>query len=170
MKSHRKITVVIFLFSLFAGTFFLTFQHLPTKTQGQLCTLTECSVYSMEFIDAYYLDADNDGYADDTRFYVLCYFCQDVFVGRLSKVNCEFEIILPSGTTYSYKGFMLIYSKPKVIVQFDVYNTISESGWYTINFYSTVQVKNILYDCFCSTTFDPPTGHGEGGGTPTISL
>jgi len=170
MKNRSKAVTLVFLLILLTGTILLTANSPFASSKAQLCSKTDHKVYSMEFISAEYLDADNDGLSDDTRFFVKCHFSQDVFSGKTTKINCFFEIILPSGYTYEYEGFMLLNSYPIVIVQFDVYNTVSECGWYTINFYSTVQVKNSVYVCFCTTTFDPPTGHGEGGGTPTIEL
>ena len=57
------------------------------------------------------------------------------------------------------------------VIQFDVYNTVTEPGWYTINFHSSVRVYNLKYTCYCTTIFDPPeTAKPEGGGAPGISL
>jgi hypothetical protein len=127
------------------------------------------NVYEMSFVHAEYLDADGDGYEDDTRFSVYTYFNPEFFDGSLIRLDCNFEIILPSNKTFYFHGFIRMYSVSSTI-QIDAYNTVTEPGWYTINFSSSVKIYNIKYTCFCSIIFDPPTGQGEGGGIPTIGL
>ncbi|MHA1461927.1 MAG: hypothetical protein ACTSQ0_02545 [Candidatus Heimdallarchaeota archaeon] len=125
-------------------------------------------VYNMSFIHAEYLDADEDGVEDDTRFLVDVYFNPLYFDGSLIRLDCYFEIILPSGITFAYRGFIKLASD-SCIIQFDVYNTVTEPGWYTINFDSSVKIQMIKYTCFCTTIFDPPT-EAPGGGGPTIDF
>ena len=126
-------------------------------------------VFELSFISAEYLDADRDGFEDDTRFYVDVFFNPEYFDGSLTKMDCEFEIILPSETTFSYFGFIKLYSKD-CIIQFDVYNTVTEPGWYTINFDAFVKIRMTKYHSFDTIIFDPPTGTGEGGGSPSFGL
>ena len=125
-------------------------------------------VYNMSFIHAEYLDADEDGIEDDTRFLVDVHFNPLYFDGSLIRLDCYFEIILPSNTTFAYRGFIKLASD-SCIIQFDVYNTVTEPGWYTINFDSSVKIQMIKYTCFCTTIFDPPTETPAGGG-PTIGF
>jgi hypothetical protein len=158
-KIKIGIFICLFLISVFSSSF--TIQAMPR-------TLTDSQVYSMEFLSAEYLDADEDGSADDTRFFVDIYF-GPIFDGRNIKLNCLFDIILPSGKTLSYSGFIIL-SPVSCVIQFDVFDTVTEPGWYTINFHSNIQYRGYSYHSFCSTIFDPPTGHGEGGGTPTIGI
>ncbi|MHA1126015.1 MAG: hypothetical protein ACTSSB_07500 [Candidatus Heimdallarchaeota archaeon] len=127
------------------------------------------SVYEMSFVHAEYLDADGDGLEDDTRFSVYTYFNPEFFDGSIIRLDCNFEIILPSGITFYYHGFIRMNSV-SCTIQIDAFNTVSEPGWYTINFSSYVKIYNVKFTCFCTTIFDPPTGHPEGGGTPTIGL
>jgi hypothetical protein len=149
---------------------FLTLIILPTTvTTIKGYNTRNLAVYEMSFIHAEYLDADLDGVEDDTRFSVDVYFNPEFFDGSLVKLDCLFEIILPSGLTYTFKGYIRLNSI-SCIIQFDVYNTVTEPGWYTINFYSSVRLFNIRYTCFCTTIFDPPTGTGEGAGSPSIGL
>jgi hypothetical protein len=129
----------------------------------------DSSTYSMEFISAEYLDADNDGNADDTRFFVDVFFSENIFDGSRVKLDCDFEIILPSNTTYYYTGFIHL-GATSCVIQFDCYDTVTEPGWYTINFHSSVRQRMNVYYSFCTIIFDPPTGHGEGGGSPSISI
>lgn len=126
------------------------------------------AVYEMSFVHAEYLDADGDGLEDDTRFSVYTYLNQEIFDGSLIRLDCNFEIILPSNKTFYYHGYIRLYSV-SCTIQFDVYDTVSEPGWYTINFSSSVRLFNVKYTCFCTTIFDPPTGT-EGGAGPTIGL
>ncbi len=150
---------------------FFTLLILPTTiTTSKAYSIRNPAVYEMTFIHAEYLDADLDGLEDDTRFSVDVYFNKDYFDGSIIRLDCLFEIILPSELTYTFKGYIRLEST-SCIIQFDVYNTVTESGWYTINFYSYVRIYNIKYTCFCTTIFDPPTGTGEGDGAgPTIGL
>jgi len=99
---------------------------------------------------------------------VYVFFNPLYFDGSLIHLDCYFEIILPSNTTYAYKGYIRLPSE-SCIIQFDVYNTVTEPGWYTINFESSVKIKMIKYTCFCTTIFDPPT-EAPGGGGPTIGF
>ncbi len=160
MKLDRKIIGVILL---------VLFTFLPTSlTNTQGLQTRDLAVYEMSFIHAEYLDADMDGYEDDTRFSVNVYFNPDIFDGSEIRLDCLFEIILPSNTTYTFKGYIRLDSVSCVIL-FDVYNTVTEPGWYTINFYSYVKIQSIKYTSFCTIIFDPPTGIG-GGGAPTVGL
>ncbi|MHA1212013.1 MAG: hypothetical protein ACTSSH_06095 [Candidatus Heimdallarchaeota archaeon] len=128
------------------------------------------AVYEMTFLHAEYLDADMDGLEDDTRFSVLVFFNPEFFDGSVVKLDCLFEIILPSNATFTFKGYIRLESLD-CIIQFDVYNTVTEPGWYTINFSSSVRLFNIRYTCYCTIIFDPPTGGGEGdGGGPEVFL
>jgi len=127
------------------------------------------SVYEMSFVHAEYLDADGDGFEDDTRFSVYTYFNPEFFDGSLIRLDCNFEIILPSNASFAFHGYIRLYSVSGTI-QINAYNTVIEPGWYTINFSSSVKMYNIKYTCFCTIIFDPPTGHPVGGGTPTIGL
>ncbi|MBN1329938.1 MAG: hypothetical protein JXA54_10740 [Candidatus Heimdallarchaeota archaeon] len=160
MKLDKK-TVSIILVILFT--------FLPTSlTNTQGLQTRDYTVYEMSFIHAEYLDADLDGYEDDTRFLVDIYLNPDIFDGSEIRLDCLFEIILPSNTTYTFKGYIR-FNSVSCIIQFDVYNTVTEPGWYTINFYSYVKVQMTKYTSFCTTIFDPPTGIG-GGGAPTVGL
>ncbi|NHJ48998.1 MAG: hypothetical protein FK733_14525 [Asgard group archaeon] len=138
-------------------------------TNAQAYNTRDFGIYEMTFTHAEYLDADLDGSEDDTRFSVYVYFNPEFFDGSIVKLDCLFEIILPSGITHTFKGYIRLESR-SCTIQFDVYNTVTEPGWYTINFYSSVRIFNLRYTCFCTTIFDPPTGTGEGGGTPTIGF
>ncbi|HUU79737.1 MAG TPA: hypothetical protein VMX55_15465 [candidate division Zixibacteria bacterium] len=127
------------------------------------------SVFEISFISAEYLDADLDGFEDDTRFFVDVDFNPSYFDGTLLRMDADFEIILPSGTTFAFIGFIRLESRD-CIIQFDVYNTVTEPGWYTINFNAYVKIRMTKYHSFDTIIFDPPTGTGEGGGSPTIGL
>lgn len=142
---------------------------ISTTNISAFLIIDDDSIYNMEFISAEYLDADSDGHSDDTRFLVDVYFNPAVFDGSYVKLDCDFEIILPSNTTYYYTGFIRLQSV-SCQIQFDCYDTVTESGWYTINFDSFVRLKKNVYHSFCSIVFDPPTGHGEGGGSPSIDI
>ncbi|HUT79941.1 MAG TPA: hypothetical protein VMZ29_01965 [Candidatus Bathyarchaeia archaeon] len=160
MKLDKK-TISILLLILF------TFLPLSlTNTQG--LQTRDVAVYEMSFIHAEYLDADLDGYEDDTRFSVYVYFNPDIFDESDIRLDCLFEIILPSNTTFTFKGYIRLNSV-SCIIQFDVYNTVTEPGWYTINFYSYVKIQMYKFTSFCTIIFDPPTGIG-GGGAPTLEL
>ncbi|MBD3193076.1 MAG: hypothetical protein GF308_20735 [Candidatus Heimdallarchaeota archaeon] len=164
MRKLSKKTIVCFLFLVFS-ILSLTY----SAAQGKVFVVDDESIFKVSFISAEYLDADGDGHSDDTRFDVEVYYNPEVFDGSRIKMDCYFDIILPSNTTYSYFGFVQMYSITS-IVRFDVYDTVTESGWYTINFDAYVKVKMLSYHSFCTTIFDPPTGHGEGGGTPTMDF
>ncbi|NHK32554.1 MAG: hypothetical protein FK730_14470 [Asgard group archaeon] len=159
-KKNLRIIFLLFFTLIILPTTYLTVNALQVRNPA---------VYEMSFIHAEYLDADLDGIEDDTRFSVFVYFDPDYFDGSIKKLDCLFEIIIPSGAMFTFKGYIRLETID-CIIQFDVYNTVSESGWYTINFYSYVRIYNIKYTCFCSTIFDPPTGTPEGGGAPGISL
>ncbi|NHJ85560.1 MAG: hypothetical protein FK734_08865 [Asgard group archaeon] len=150
---------------------FLSLILLPTSIINTNGILEERNpaVYEMSFIHAEYMDADLDGYEDDTRFSVFVDFNTEFFDTTSLRIDCLFEIILPSETTYTFKGYIRL-EPIDCVIRFDVYNTVTESGWYTINFYSSVKLYNVKYTCFCTIIFDPPTGTGEGGGTSSIDL
>ncbi len=158
-KNFLKIVILLLFILIIVPTTVLRLQAYDTRIP---------EVYNMSFIHAEYLDADKDHYEDDTRFLVEVYFNTLYFDGSLIRLDCYFEIILPSGITFAYKGFIKLASK-SCVIQFDVYNTVTEPGWYTINFESSVKIQMIKYTCFCTTIFDPPTGTGGGGG-PTIDI
>jgi len=160
---NKKIKSIIFLVFIFIPI--LIFSSISVNG----VTRSNNDVYEMTFIHAEYLDADGDGNEDDTRFIVDLYFNPNYFDGSVERLDCYFEIILPSGITFAYKGHIHLYSV-SCMIQFDVFDTVSEPGWYTINFSSYIQIQMLKYTCFCTTIFDPPTGHPEGGGTPTIDL
>lgn len=158
-KNFLKIVILLLFTLIIVPTTVLRIQAYDTRIP---------EVYNMSFIHAEYLDADKDHYEDDTRFLVEVYFNSLYFDGSLIRLDCYFEIILPSGITFAYKGFIKLAAK-SCVIQFDVYNTVTEPGWYTINFESSVKIQMIKYTCFCTTIFDPPTGTGGGGG-PTIDI
>ncbi len=158
-KNFLKITILLFFTLIIVPTTVLQIHAYDTRIPD---------VYDMSFIHAEYLDADEDGSEDDTRFLVYVFFNPLYFDGSLIHLDCYFEIILPSNTTYAYKGYIRLPSE-SCIIQFDVYNTVTEPGWYTINFESSVKIKMIKYTCFCTTIFDPPT-EAPGGGGPTIGF
>ncbi|MFW9922988.1 MAG: hypothetical protein ACFFDW_06830 [Candidatus Thorarchaeota archaeon] len=158
----REITI-----SLLIIISILTFSFSIQSVQASNFTRATSLAYSMEFISAEYLDADMDGYEDDTRFFVDVYYDPLFFDSRTIKLYCYIEIITPSGLNYNYSGFIIMESIC-CIIRFDVFNTISEPGWYTINFTSSFQDRGVIYSDFCTTIFDPPTGNP--GGAPTISL
>ncbi|MBY8993616.1 MAG: hypothetical protein KGD59_03630 [Candidatus Heimdallarchaeota archaeon] len=164
MKIHNKkflgIVFLVFFTLLILPTSILSIKGYSTRNPF---------VYEMSFIHAEYLDADIDGAEDDTRFSVNVYFNPEYFSGSQIRLDCLFEIILPSNSTFTFKGYIR-FDSVSCVIQFDVYNTVTEPGWYTINFSSYVRIQNIKYTCFCSIIFDPPTGTGEGGGIPTIGL
>jgi hypothetical protein len=160
---NKKFLGIVFLL-------FFTLLILPTSILSiQGYTTRNLSVYEMSFIHAEYMDADLDGYEDDTRFSVDVYFNPEYFDGSLIKLECLFEIILPSEASFTFKGYIRLDSV-SCVIQFDAYNTVTEPGWYTINFSSFVRLYNMRYTCYCSIIFDPPTGQGEGGGAPLIDL
>ena len=158
-KNLLKIIVPIIFTLLIAPTIALRTHAYDTR---------QPDVYDMAFIHAEYLDADDDGLEDDTRFSVDVFFNPLYFDGSEIRLDCYFEIILPSNTTFAYKGFIKLDSV-SCVIQFDVYNTVTEPGWYTINFESSVRLQMLKYTCFCTTIFDPPDGT-EGGGGPSIGL
>lgn len=159
-KKFLRIIFLVFFTLIILPTTYLTVKGLQMRNP---------SVYEMTFINAEYLDADLDGFEDDTRFSVSVYFNPEYFDGTAERLDCLFEIILPSGAIFTFKGYIR-FESVSCIIQFDVYNTVTEPGWYTINFYSYVRIYNIKYTCFCTTIFDPPTGTPEGGGAPGIGL
>jgi len=159
-KKFLGIVFILFLILLILPITVTTIKGYSTRNPA---------VYEMTFIHAEYLDADLDGVEDDTRFSVDVYFSPDYFDGSFVRLDCLFEIILPSGLTYTFKGYLRLDSL-SCVIQFNAYNTVTEPGWYTINFNSYVRIYNIKYTSFCTIIFDPPTGTGEGGGVPTIGL
>ena len=145
----------------------LCLSFITQSTHSKSYVKTTSIGYSMEFIGAEYLDADEDGLEDDTRFFVSLYFDPTIFDDKLIKLCCFFEIITPSGIEFEYTGFIILQSV-SCTIRFDVYDTVIEPGWYTINFNSTFQDKGLIYSSFCTTIFDPPTERP--GGAPTIGL
>ena len=158
-KSKNIIFLLVFLIPVIAIS--------SISTSGIL--ERDFSVYEMSFVHAEYLDADGDGMEDDTRFSVFIYFNPEFFDGSLIRLDCNFEIILPSNKTFYFHGFIRMNSVSSTI-QIDAYNTVTEPGWYTINFSSNVKIYNIKYTCFCTIIFDPPTGGDEGTGGPSIGF
>lgn len=158
-KNTLKIVILLLFTLIIVPTTVLRIQAYDTRVPD---------VYDMSFIHAEYLDANEDGSEDDTRFLVDVHFNPLYFDGSLIRLECYFEIILPSGITFAYKGFIKLASE-SCIIQFDVFNTVTEPGWYTINFDSSVRIQVFRYNCFCTTIFDPPTGTG-GGAEPTIDI
>lgn len=166
MNKHFNKSKILGIIILIAIASSLVAQQTQAKATNRTYLDTH---YQMQFLSAEYLDADADGLEDDTRFSVQLTFDPNLFDGRTIKLSCYFEIITPSNTIYDYTGFIIMYCEDSIFI-FDVFNTVTEPGWYTINFSSSFQYKGSIYSSFCTTIFDPPTGGEEGTGGPEISF
>ncbi|RMG20230.1 MAG: hypothetical protein D6732_28850 [Methanobacteriota archaeon] len=140
-------------------TAILLFSNVPLRTNA----LTQQDRVMIFVTDAYYGDADGDGYTDDVIAIVDIAIESNQFIYL---IQYEIYLQMPSGTVYGYI-FWIFTMNPTIHIVNNFYNHATEKGDYTIHAFA--DFAGTLYPSGYDThTFDPPGG--DNGDPPTIEV
>lgn len=127
----------------------------PVSAQVTINSVNDQASVTVDIIDAYYTDADDDGFEDD----VVAHF--DIHLSGKQRYNMDIypSLILPSGTSYDY-GYTINTRLTTLHCTMYFYDHATESGDYTFH------VDVILYTGGVASgqvdyVFDPPGGSGD---------